>query len=116
MAHFCYEDDVIETKDYDYDRYNKIVAKMQEKSGQPIVIVESTLCAFRKFFKSTRYVGYYADRMLEECKATEEFMPKGVDIWELREKTVPERYRGEVNGWNGIRKELCNNWIKKGEL
>lgn len=116
MAHFCYEDDLIETHEFDLDKYNKLVDKMREKSGQPIVIIESTLCAFRKFFKKTRYVGYYADRMLEECLATEEYMPKGVDIWELREKSVPEKYRGEMNDWNGIRKELCNLWLNEGRL
>jgi hypothetical protein len=116
MAHFCYEDEVIDSKEYDYERYNKLVDKMREKSGQPIIIIESTLCAFRKFFKRTRYVGYYADRMLEECKATEEYLPKGVDIWDLRKRSVPEEYLGEVNGWDGIRKELCNLWLEEGRL
>ena len=117
MAHFCYEDDLIETRQFPLDKYNKLVEKMQEKSGQPKVIVESTLCAFRKFFKKTRYVGYYADRMLEECAATQPYLKDiGVNVWKLRKLSIPEKYLGELNGWEGIRKDLCNKWLERGEL
>lgn len=70
--------------------------------------VETSLCAYRKFFKGTRYNGYYADRQLEEILK----MAPRVDseiistVFEARAKALPEAYRGEDGGWSGIRKEL----------
>lgn len=117
MAHLLYLDDAVETKQHDYDRYNKMVDKLAEKTGEPKVIIESTLCAFRKLFKGTRYLGYYADRMLEECYATNEILDAiGIDIWSYRKQTVPDYLRGETHDWTGIRKERCKIFLETGEL
>lgn len=117
MAHLLYLDDCIETKEHDFDRYNKNVNILVEKSGQPKVIIESTLCAFRKMFKQTRYHGYYADRMLEECNEVEKLMDSlGFDVWDYRKRTIPEVLRGEVNGWSGIRTEKCKLFLEKGKI
>ena len=116
MALFCYEDELLKTHDFPYDKYNRMVEKIQEKTGQPKIIIESTLCAYRKFFKGTRYFGYYADRVLEECYFAEKYMPEDVDIWEYREKTIPNKFLGEKNGWKGIRKKNMSIWRKTGKL
>jgi len=119
MSHFLYLDEVIEPKDYNYTLYNHNVELIQRKlGGIPKVQIESTLCAFRKFFKGTRYLGYYADRMLEECIYVDSLnvMPEGIDIWELREKTIPANMRGETQGWTGIRKERCKLWLNDGVI
>lgn len=117
MAHMLYQDELIETREFPLEKYDHIVDKLQEASNQPKVIIESTLCAFRKFFKGTRYLGYYADRMLEECHfvsgLNESYVP---DIWEFRRKTIPRELRGEDCGWKGIRKDRMRNWLEKGEL
>ena len=117
MAHLLYQDEAVEIGNHNLERYNKIVDRIQEKSGRPKVIIESTLCAFRKLFKQTRYVGYYADRMLEECYLTEEYLEEiGVDVWKYRKATIPEQFLGELHDWKGIRKELCKLFMKTGKL
>lgn len=117
MAHLLYRDDCISTKTHDFDYYNTIVNKIQAKSDKPKVIIESTLCAFRKLFKQTRYSGYYADRMLEECYSTEKYLKKlGINIWKYRKLTIPEKFLGELNGWKGIRKDLCKIYMEKGKI
>lgn len=117
MAHIMYQDELIKTRDFPLDRYDRMVDKLQKKSGQPKVIIESTLCAFRKYFKGTRYFGYYADRMLEECVSVDNLA--GVykpDVWGLRKKSIPKKLRGEDNGWDGIRKNRMKRWIERGKV
>lgn len=117
MAHMLYQDELIETREFPLSKYDKIVDKLQEASGQPKVIIESTLCAFRKFFKGTRYMGYYADRMLEECLYVDSLKEVSIpDVWTLREKSIPKELRGEANGWSGIRKDKLKGWLERGEL
>ena len=118
MAHLIYDDKAIETKNYDYEKYNRIVNKLVKKSGQPKVIIESTLCLYRKLFKGTRYVGYYADRQLTECLATADILQSkyGIDVWDLREQSMPSVFRGEIHNWNGIRKERLKLFLNTGEV
>lgn len=116
MAHMLYQDELIDTREFPLERYSKVVNKLQESSGKPKVLIESTLCAFRKFFKGTRYMGYYADRMLEECMFVDSHggMPKDIDIWILRKESVPDELRGEIHGWDGIRKDQMKRWLERG--
>lgn len=119
MAHFLgLDEQALEREPYDIPLYNKTVNHMVKWYGQPKVIIESTLCAFRKLFKGTRYVGYYADRQLEECYATAELLEKhcNIDIWEYRKQACPDMFRGEVHGWNGIRKNRCKLFLTTGTL
>lgn len=117
MAHMMYQDELIETREFPLKAYNAAVNRLQKSSGQPKVIIESTLCAFRKLFKGTRYMGYYADRMLEECVYVDSLNAVDViDVWELRKRSIPKPLRGEDNGWSGIRKERLKNWLERGEL
>lgn len=117
MAHMLYHDELIETRQFPLAVYSKTVKKLQETTGQPKVIIESTLCAFRKLFKGTRYVGYYADRMLEECAFVDSLT--GVytkpDVWSLRKVAIPSELRGEDQGWAGIRKDQMRRWLERGE-
>lgn len=117
MAHMLYQDELVESRQFPLELYNKVVDKLQKTTGQPKVIIESTLCAFRKFFKGTRYVGYYADRMLEECAFVDSL--KGVytkpDVWSLRKAVIPAELRGEDHDWAGIRKDQMKRWLERGE-
>ena len=103
---------------YDIPLYNKTVDTMVKRYNQPKIIIESTLCAFRKLFKGTRYLGYYADRQLEECTATAKLLKKhcGVNIWNYRAQVCPDNLRGEVGGWGGIRKERYKIFLTTGTL
>lgn len=87
--------------------------------GKDISVMETNLCAYRKLFKGSRYLGYYSDRALEELNKTIKNFPEYKNdlelLFEAREKTIPEKYLGEKNNWTGIRKELKKNYIKTGD-
>lgn len=118
MAHMLYLDELIGSKEFPLDKFNRAVNNLQKHARKPKVLIESTLCAFRKYFKGTRYLGYYADRMLEECIFVESAtsMRNLPDVWSLRERAIPKELRGEDNGWYGIRKDRLKNWIERGKL
>lgn len=116
MAHLLgLDDQALHETPFDFDRFNKNVDMLSQRFNQPKIIVESTLCAFRKLFKGSRYVGYYADRQLEECFATAEFFGLD-DIWDYRARSIPEHLRGEANNWSGIRKQKCKDFLKYGAI
>lgn len=84
--------------------------------GKPFNDIESTICAYTKAFKGTRYMGYYIDRFQEELKQCE-ILPKDIKLlYELRKEVTPEEYLGERSGWSGIRKERNKLWLKEGRL
>lgn len=116
MAHLLgLDEQALRQTPFDFDRFNKNVDMLAQRFNQPKIVVESTLCAFRKLFKGSRYVGYYADRQLEECFATANLL-KPIDIWDYRARTIPDHLRGEVNGWSGIRKQKCKDFLKYGAI
>ncbi|MFA5132965.1 MAG: hypothetical protein WC444_06590 [Candidatus Paceibacterota bacterium] len=68
--------------------------------------VETVLCAYKKLYWSTRYFGYYIDRMQEEITLAEEFIPNGVDwsvLWDFRREFLHHSMLGELNNWRGVR-------------
>lgn len=119
MAHLLGEDEqALGHEPFDLPRYNKTVETLVKKFNCPKIVVESNLCFFRKLFKGTRYLGYYADRQLVECLNTAEHVQKecGIDIWDYRQRTTPTELRGEVGGWDGIRKERYKIFLNTGTL
>lgn len=100
------------------DEYEKAVSSWSKEYGWAMNNIESALCFLYKLFKGTRYFGYYADRLLEESYFSEELLKKySIDVWELREETIPNKFRGELeNRWRGIRKERMNRFLLLGEL
>lgn len=84
-----------------------------------ITKLETSLCAYEKFFKGTRYNGYYADRMLEETlkmMGNMEFRSAAQAVMRARSKTISHKYLGERNGWNGIRKEQKKAYRENGRI
>lgn len=91
-----------------YSVFDEIVAALKKDTAKPIIFIESTLCAYYKMLKGTRYLGFYADRLLEEVTEYQRYMPKGVNLWDYRQQAIPVQLRGEYNHrWTGIRKGLC---------
>lgn len=85
--------------------------------GKNASVMETNLCAYRKLFKGTRYLGYYSDRVLEELNQTIKNYPDCKDLFVLftaRARKIPQKYLGEVNGWSGIRKDLKSFFKKTG--
>lgn len=118
MAILLGDDKAIETKDYDIPKFNRMVDIIEEVTGFPKIVIESNLCFFRKLFKGSRYVGYYADRELEEYLTVHEILMDkyNIDIWNYREITTQDSLRGEIHGWNSIRKDKLKEYLLTGKI
>lgn len=77
------------------------------------------LCSYFKLYKQTRYLEYYTDRRLEELLHYKKVFPES-PLWdflfEIRYKNVPHSILGELNGWSGIRKEKCKEFVTYGKI
>lgn len=88
----------------------KLIKAINATGGNDnISCIETSLCAYRKFFKGSRYNGYYLDRQLEEIHW---HIQSGIEIelcktlLRLRKELFDGKYLGELNNWKGIRKNL----------
>lgn len=73
--------------------------------------VETALCAYKKLYWGTRYLGYYIDRQQEEIETLQYRVTEGVDwqpLWDFRKEFFDKTLLGELNGWQGIRKDNMN--------
>lgn len=69
--------------------------------------VETSLCAYKKLYWKTRYLGYYIDRQQEEIAIMEKNVPEGVCwdvLWQFRKEYFNHKWLGELHDWSGIRK------------
>ena len=96
-----------------------IQSKIPPRDGRSALFVETNLCAYRKLFKGPRYVGYYVDRVQNELERTIKEFPehsKALNmLYDASAAVLPLRVLGELNGWHGVRKELCSYYLKTGE-
>lgn len=91
-----------------------VLALISKRGGDAnITKVETSLCAYRKFFKGSRYNGFYLDRMLAEIEAMREWHPDVSDeLLKIRSLIFDDKYLGEVGGWTGIRTD-CKKLYKQ---
>lgn len=88
-----------------------------ENAHDNVTEIETSLCAYRKFYKGSRYNGYYLDRMLEELMAKKDMYQAEVyEILSIRQKCFDKKYLGEASGWNGIRKPLKKLYRETGVI
>lgn len=76
--------------------HNQFVTYLREMKGN-VYQIETTLCAYHKYKKGQRYIGYYIERMRKEI---EKMQPKyyGVaweTLWQFREETFDKKYLNE---------------------
>lgn len=87
----------------------KTLWEIKNKGGDNNVTgVETSLCAYRKFYKGSRYNGFYLDRQLEEILTTmknPKYKNLDEELLALRKELFNHKYLGELNNWSGIRKE-----------
>jgi|TARA_R100000482_G_scaffold122540_1_gene70463 hypothetical protein len=60
--------------------------------------IETTLCAYKKYRRGKRYVGYYIERMRKEINKMEGNVPTGVDwsvLWDFRRETYDPKWLNE---------------------
>lgn len=69
--------------------HNKFLYYLKNYEGN-VFQIETTLCAYKKYRKGKRYIGFYIDRMYNEIKKIEQNVPDGICwdvLWEFREET-----------------------------
>lgn len=79
---------------------------------------ETMLCAFRKFYRGKRYVGYYLDRQALEIAKMEMNVRDGVDwsvLWQYRAETYASEHRAELTGIDEKCK-LTREWKRETNL
>lgn len=89
--------------------FKKVASRVSSNGGDANATkLETSHCAYRKFYKGSRYNGYYLDRMLEELVWYGK-LPKynrlTAELYSIRKAVFPDEMLGELHGWNGIRKE-----------
>ena len=101
-----------EQYDYLYKILNRLVKESKVEYPNLNISywnVETTLCAYKKYYWKSRYIGYYIDRQQTGLIAMERKMPELTKdwnlFWEARKATLDNRYLGELHNWVGIRKE-----------
>lgn len=108
----------------DVGTFEFLIAELQNAvsaagGDENLTKLETSLCAYEKFFKGTRYNGYYADRQLQELKmmhGTPELRSACEAVYLARKVAIPLKYRGEDNGWDGIRPELKKYYRETGRV
>lgn len=99
---------------------NKVTSEISKAGGSTnLTEVETSLCAYRKFYKGTRYNGYYLDRILEELIWFEKAQGRSRDlddIYRIRADRFDPRYLGEAHGWKGVRPECKTLYKQTGQV
>lgn len=90
--------------------------RIRENGGSDNVTeVETSLCAYRKLYKGSRYNGYYLDRMLEEIQIMKPNYPEiSKEVLDIRAELFKDKYLGEKSGWNGIRPKMKKVYLMTG--
>lgn len=107
-------------KNLTYDRMNQMLAmviKESKKAGASLNVteIETSLCAYRKLYKASRYNGFYLDRMLEELYQMQKNFPDiSRELFEIRKAKFNAKYLGELGGWKKIRTEMKKLYREKG--
>lgn len=81
--------------------------------------LETSLCAYYKLFKPTRYCGYYIDRQMTEIEKMQKNDPYGADwsvLWDFRKTYFNHKALGEYVGYKGIRKKQMGYFLKTGKF
>ena len=61
--------------------------------------IETTLCAYKKYEKGKRYIGYYIDRQKKEIDKMQNNVSEGVDwspLWDFRQETYDRKWLKEL--------------------
>lgn len=92
-----------------------ILSRLHGAGNCSIAFVETSLCAYRKLFKGSRYLGYYTDRCLQELNCTKKAFPgfsRQLSLFtDARLSTLPVKCLGELGGWDGVRKDRKKRFL-----
>lgn len=94
------------------EKLDEMLNVLQEHIGMTggstnVTEIETSLCAYRKFYKGSRYNGYYLDRMLEEIYTMQNDYPEiSSELFEIRKQHFKPQYLGELSGWKKVRPNM----------
>jgi hypothetical protein len=77
--------------------HNSFIDILNSHTGN-IYQIETTLCAYKKYRKKQRYIGYYIDRMKKEIETMNTRFTSGVAweaLWQFRKETFDKKYLTE---------------------
>jgi hypothetical protein len=93
---------------------NDYTERLVELTGHPVEQVETHLCDWHSTLKGNYYVGHDIDLMLNQLG------PSTAAVRELvmnaRSDSFDDAFRGEVEGWPGVRKELNHLYRTTGKI
>ncbi len=97
----------------------KLYQSLKKQNAFPVTYwnIETVLCAFKKIFWKTRYLGYYIDRQLQQINIARQRITKGINwdiMFEFRKQFFNVELLGQIQGWNGIRKQNMNLYLDCG--
>lgn len=100
------------------DMLKALIVRIARTGGNTNVTeVETSLCAYRKLYKGSRYNGYYLDRMLEEIYFLKQKHPEiARELLEIRRESFNEKYLGELSGWRGVRRNMKKLYLETGMI
>ena len=81
--------------------------------------LETSLCAYKKLFFCTRYVGYYIDRQMVEIQKMQQAAPEEANwnlLWKFRREHFHPGVLGEIQGWSGIRHDRLHYFMNTGRF
>jgi len=83
---------------YKFKEVKKQISKLKIEHKN-IWNIETTLCAYKKFKKGKRYIGYYIDRQRKEIEKMQHNVSDGVDwsvLWQFRNETYNKKWLKEL--------------------
>ncbi len=96
----------------------KEIERVYPEQDNDINLFVGKICSFRNLFKSARYGGFHHDRELGVLREYERVLPEFQYLWDkafsIRKAMFDERFLGELNNWDGIRKERKKLWLREG--
>lgn len=98
--------------------FKDLVSRIRNYGGEPNTAkVETSLCAYRKFYKGSRYNGYYLDRILAELNELKRELPEICDeMFSARARIFDADMLGEISGWEGIRPLEKKRYLSEGTM
>lgn len=88
--------------------YNKCLLQGVRFTG--LEELETCLCDFNSMFKGGYYTGHDIDKQQEDFKGA------GEGLWDARHNSFSTQFLGELNGWEGVRKDLKTRYRDEGVI
>ena len=82
-----------------YKVLHAMLANLRKECSGNIFQLETTLCAYKKYRRGQRYIGFYIERMKKEIRTMESRITDGVCwdvLWEFRKETFERSYLTEL--------------------